>query len=200
MGGKRRGKVVPKDLTPYEGKGLGELTEEEKDLIRNMPTDDALELAYAVIGEGAAALASQSNDHNAAARAIGFENAEHEVLDFIASDWFDLMIDAICASSDTPTGRSPAEYVQDVLDRAFDGAVAITECDDEEILRRTWEVPKGHKYASSLAEVAPAGTKLLEAYNRIIRVEQLPPLGLILELPGIQLGEAVCYGPEVRCA
>ena len=202
MGSKRVGKIVPKDLSKYPNKGTDPLTQTERDAITNMSVSDALELAYAMIGEGTAALATQSNEHNTAAHAVGFENAEHETLAFLASDWFDIVVDAICAGSGTPTARTPDEYAQDILDRAFGGDVVVVRCDDGPLLRRTWDLPIGHKYSPSLARTVAPGTYLLSSYNAILELEQFNLERIVLVLPiewPIQAMEET-YHEEVCCA
>ena len=81
-----------------EAKLSAPLTCAERDKLNHLTDHDAIVLALAIIKQASSALSSPGHGYNAVARSCGFENAEHEVMAFLASDWFDLMVDSILES------------------------------------------------------------------------------------------------------
>jgi len=158
-----------------------------------------LDLACTMIRHASNGLTNQSGMNDASARLTGFENAEHEALAFLGSDLFDALVDAVLAQqAGKPGERSPDEYVQDVIQRAYGGAVeVVTDAPGvgQTIPHRGGERPGGRGYVDPLSETSPAGTFLLDEYTQIIQAEQDTPDVLVIELPGLSLMEDVSLEP-----
>lgn len=119
-----------------------------------------------------------ARDHQLA-RGLGFVNAEHEALSFLASPWyFDLMEDCLACCTYVPGMWDPEEIGQVMLDQAYDGELRMAT--REEVLkagpplRRPGAKPRdGRWYDYSVAR-ASGHTHILEvidAYAEIIRWE-----------------------------
>jgi hypothetical protein len=137
------------------------------------------ELACTIIQQAIRVLCLPSKDDDAAARSIGFENSEHEVLAFLGSDWFDTLVHLACPDYDRPID----EMIQSILDKVYDGKIVVVPSKDGLIRRRRGRRPKGKGYTPHMAHDADGGTELLEAYNRILEVEQVTTDCIVLEVP-----------------
>ena len=185
-------RIADQDLTPIPDPDAP-LTEEELGYIRNMEPEWALEFATEIIANAVRVLGTQSNEHEAAARVNGFECAEHEVLAFLASDWFDLLITRIQgASPGTGPRMSALEYAQHIVDEALGpGVLTVVKCKSTSIPRRKPDQRKrrGFKFVRRLSATAESGEELLGVYSNLILAEGLDPKCIIIEIP---LGEG-CY-------
>ena len=183
--------------------GTEPLTAEEIARIENMTNYDAEVLALAAIGQASRALATRTNDYNSAARSCGFENVEHEILAFLASDLFDLMVDSILDGQDAATKRTPLEYAQDVVDRAYgEGAITVVSCEAEPILSRPGNRPRGKRYIEPLSQTLDSGEDILGGYNRMIELEQICPDVVLLEIPLESIGvdrKEIRHASEICC-
>ena len=137
------------------------------------------ELAAEVIQQAIRVLCFPNKDDDAAARSIGFENSEHEVLAFFASDWFETLVNLVCPDYDRPID----EMIQEILDKVYDGKIVVVPSEDGLIRRRPGRRPKGKGYTPHMAHTAEPGTEILEAYNRILEVEQVDTDCIVLEVP-----------------
>jgi hypothetical protein len=137
------------------------------------------ELAAEIIQQAIRVLCFPNKDDDAAARSIGFENSEHEVLAFFASDWFETLVNFVCPDYDRPMD----EMIQGILDKVYDGKIVVVPSKDGLIRRRRGRRPKGKGYTPHMAHDADEGTELLEAYNRILEVEQVATDCIVLEVP-----------------
>jgi hypothetical protein len=185
-------------LQPYPNGGLGPLTEEEQRCIDELSTHDAVVIALGLVEDTMSILASQTNEDHAAARTTGFENAEHDALAFLASDWFEQIIDSLQAlAPHVPYARTALEYVQLCIDAALgEGVLEAYELDTPQgVIRRAMHRGmRGHTYMQPIAAMAPAGTDVLDEYESHIRAEQEEPEMIVLELPGFGLAIEVGDG------
>lgn len=167
------------DRPEYPNKGAGALSKAERARLLNITNYDAQQLALAIVTQAITALSTQSNEHIAVARQVGFENAEHEVLAFLSSDWFDLLLSVICTSDNS---RSPIEFAQEIVDRAYGpGKIKVVPRElPDEILRR--DGPKGYKYVDRISDTARPGTGILEVYNDVLRQEIIQPDCIVIEV------------------
>jgi len=181
-----------KDLQPYPDGGLGSLTEAEQRVIDNLSVSDALEIAISLIAGVANTLVVQANEDHAAARAVGFENAEHDMLTFIGSDWFDLIVDAAQAFS--PDAPDPREYAQALVDAGLGpGTLQVVAIEPRVPVRRIGKPQRGHEYILALVGTLEPGTDVVAAYEARIRAEQERPETITLELAGLTLTIEVSY-------
>ena len=137
------------------------------------------ELACTIIQQAIRVLCFPNKDDDAAARSIGFENSEHEVLAFLASDWFETLVHFVCPDYDRPID----EMIQEILDKVYGGKIVVVPSEDGLIRRRRGRRPKGKGYTPHMAHTVEPGTELLEAYNGILEVEQVLTDCIVLEVP-----------------
>ena len=188
-------------MTEYPNKGANPLTNEEREKLNSLTNHDAIVLALAVINQASRALTNPGHGYNAAARSCGFENDEHEVMAFLSSDWFDLMIDSILESD--PNRRAPVEYAQDMIDHAYgQGQIEVVPGGGEEIRRREGRRPRGMFYVRAISETAKPGDDILDEYNHIIALEQVSPdlVVILVPLTGKEQDNAeeiCCVGPPI---
>ncbi|NIV32720.1 MAG: hypothetical protein GWN58_25730, partial [Anaerolineae bacterium] len=173
--------------------GLGPLTEAEQRIIDELETDLALDIVISLVAKTVAGLAVQANADHAAARAVGFENAEHDLLTFLASDWFDVIVDGIQAEG--RSGRTSLECAQAVVDAVWGpGVLEAVEVTPREPVCRHGKPPHGYEYLAPVADAAEPGTDIIEVYEARIRAEQERPDLIVLELPGCTLAIEVSDG------
>jgi len=139
-------------------------------------------------------------DH-AESRSLGFVNAEHEILAFIASGWFyDLMDAFLTCCSDRPRQWSPYDIGQQILDQAFQGQ--LTMATQEELwlanipLTREGQKPRdGRHYEYSFVKTGGHKHVLsaLKAYDEIITWEVLE-YGHRMDVPQ---GKELDFGEEI---
>jgi len=182
-----------KNLQPYPDGGLGPLTEAEQRIIDDLSTSDAFDIVISLVSDVVPALAAQTNEDHAAARTAGFEDAVHDLLAFIGSEWFDLIVDAVLAGK--PGAGTPLEYVQAIVDGALgEGVLEVVEIEPRETVWWQDRPPRGHQYGPSALQTAAPGTCVVEAYEARIRAVQEEPELIVLELPGFSLAIEVGNG------
>lgn len=164
--------------------GMGRLTPEEYAWIDSLTEFDARVVFADLIEHAMQVLASQSNEHNAAARSRGFENAEHEVLAFLSSERFTFLVDSLYQGN-----VAANELIQGILDKAYGPDVlTVVELDEPApIVRRQGRRPANRGYTAPLVRDLEPGADALQEYERAIQEEQMHPDQLILELPGFTL-------------
>ena len=171
--------LSPTEKLERRRRSMEPLAPDELAIIDELPEEMSRQIAADIIAQGVAALCTQSNEHNAAARGAGFENAEHEVLAFLGSDWFAFLVETLLDRDE-----SPSELVQAILDQAYDGTVQVVECPEPRpVWRRSGRRRREKGYTKALSETMPEGTLLLREYDRIIQVEYADTGCILLEVP-----------------
>jgi hypothetical protein len=176
---------------------FGELTEAEQQVIDNLSTSDTLDIVVSLVSAVAPTLAAQTNEDHAAARAVGFEDAVHDMLTFVGSDWFDLIVDAVLAGK--PGAGTPVEYAQAIVDAALgEGVLEVVEIEPREPVWWQDKPPRGHKYGPPALQTAAPGTCVVDAYEARIQAAQGEPELIVLELPGLTLALGIEVADSVE--
>jgi len=89
-----------------------------------------VDLAVDIVGYGVNALEYQSKVGNANARRLGFENAEHEALVFLSSNWCEHLLEILLGNHTDPSDRTPLREPNQIIQLALDhvygeGAILI---------------------------------------------------------------------------
>lgn len=155
-----------------------------------------LDLAVALIAQGAKALAAPRNTDTAVARSLGFENAEHEVLVFLSSSWCEDLMEVILGpgSDNDRTQMGLDECVQAALDRVYgvDQVSVVCRQTPAEFVRR-----KGRR-KRIYYPYCPVGHDIIDRYEAIILAErketaQKKVNKIVIELHGLEKNDgAIC--------